>query len=329
MKTNKIVTLILTTASIFSFYTGCAPQSKSLKSFEVSAESASHIFGGKASDATFQKENGIVGLVIVSQDIFGNKFQSTCTGTLIDRKLILTAAHCIQADDFSQIIGVASVFVPDFSLITEENMEANVVYADLFFQHEDFQKDLDFENPQDKTIWNDIALIRLEKEAPEDFKTAQIINSSSKKLKKAKLTSLLLSGFGISTPIVRKEVKNSISGEIKVLEVPEKISTSGVLRQVDGIAVTSVTADQKEILLNQRSKKGACHGDSGGPAFITTADNQLIQVGLTSRGTNRLGNCNEDAIYTGLAGYSEWISTNSAALLAAVIQPATEPVVEK
>jgi secreted trypsin-like serine protease len=41
-----------------------------------------------------------------------------------------------------------------------------------------------------------------------------------------------------------------------------------------------------EVMMDQRNGKGACHGDSGGPAYATGANGQLFLFGATSRLVN-------------------------------------------
>lgn len=317
MKTQKIIQSILTLAAVFSLYTSCSPASKALSSYDsIKSEESTNanIVGGKESDLQFQQDHGIVAVIIVLENIFGQTGQSLCTGTLIDKKIILTAAHCVQDTGRTHVKSVYVAFTNNLSGLKKEN----VLKADAYLAHEDFLKDVNFDNPIDKTIWNDIALIRLETEAPSTFKFSALpLNSDIiNEIKAAKAKKLSFSGFGIATPIVNKEVKDPVTGEVQVVPVPEEKNTSGVLRAIDGIKILSITDDNKEILLKQSIKKGACHGDSGGPAYFKQKDGQLVQVGVTSRGTNHLGNCDENVIYTGVVGQLDWIKTTSAKLLA-------------
>ena len=71
----------------------------------------------------------------------------------------------------------------------------------------------------------------------------------------------------------------------------------------------SLTATGEEITLDQSQGRGACHGDSGGPAYVKDAvSGKNILVGVTSRGTNPQGLCDRQAIYTGVMGYAQWIA---------------------
>ena len=300
--------LALTASALF---TSCAPQGDSAPTSYLNSNELqnSNILGGLLADSNFQKANGIVQLKMIS-----DVGTATCTGSLIAPDLVLTAAHCIADEGLR---GIAVLFSLDDQKVTEEQ----VIYASNGTIHPDYAPT----NDKSK-VWNDIALVKLEKSAPADFKLAVLPTAETIKLlvKGSKLT---LAGYGITNAVIRKVLKDKNGkvvigkdGQPATIELPGR--GSGTLRRVSNIAVTGVTADLKEISFNQENLRGACHGDSGGPALLQLKDGTYIQVGVTSRGTNQLGNCNEGAIYSGVAGQLDWIATASAQLNEPVKQPA-------
>src|SRR5262249_22116808 len=50
--------------------------------------------------------------------------------------------------------------------------------------------------------------------------------------------------------------------------------------------------------------KDACHGDSGGPAYVVRSDGQLLLGGITSRGPDP---CGQFGIYTRVPEHMDWI----------------------
>ncbi|MBC7458781.1 MAG: trypsin-like serine protease [Bdellovibrionaceae bacterium] len=314
-KRNVLTTLTL----VFSlYYTGCAPQAQSAAATgkgETDFEQSSNIVGGQSASASFQMQNGIVALAITvrgAQPHQGGLF--LCTGTLIDTRIVLTAAHCLQAPKNMKITNIDVYFIPNIQSSLKLGSLNNSIPADKIKTNADFLKDIT--DKTDNTVaWNDIALIRLKTNAPSSFKTVNLpkIADAVKVLESDKL---ILSGFGVATAIVNKTEVNLKTGGTEVVPVPEESDTSGILRIIENISVLK-EANEKEIILDQSNSTGACHGDSGGPAFLKQKDGSLLQVGLTSRGTNFIGNCNEKAIYTNLTAHLTWIESTKNDLLKA------------
>lgn len=305
---------VLTIAAI-ALFTSCAPQSQSAKPSYLNSNEIqnSNILGGITADSEFQKAHGIVQLKMVS-----DAGTATCTGSLIARDIVLTAAHCLADEGLR---GVAVLFSLDDTNLTEEQ----VIYAADGAIHPDYMPTDD-----ESKVWNDIAIIKLEKPAPADFQLAVLptVETIKQLVTGSKLT---LAGYGITNAVIRKLLKDKNGkvvigkdGQPATIELPGR--GSGTLRSVANIEVTGLTADAKEISFDQKDLRGACHGDSGGPALLQLQDGTYIQVGVTSRGTNLLGNCNEGAIYSGVAGQIEWITSAIEALNKPTVKPVDEPV---
>jgi secreted trypsin-like serine protease len=73
---------------------------------------------------------------------------------------------------------------------------------------------------------------------------------------------------------------------------------------------------ETEISFSSTDGSGACHGDSGGPAFATIKGQKVI-VGITSRTTDKSGGCHKDSVYTNVAAYKTLIDQMAAKLQAA------------
>lgn len=277
MNTKKIKTSVLITTLLF--LAGCSKGTDS-KTPGDSELIAGNIVGGVVASDAFQKENGVVALVINAED-----GQGICTGTLISKRIVLTAAHCLDSSG-SAIKSIAVVFTQDISKATE----ATVRFGVKGRVHELFPSSIGGQG-----AWNDIALLKLNEDAPANVKFAKLPSLVAAPLKVK--TSLIQSGFG------RTEATRSPASD-----------SSGVLKQVSGIEVLKLTPDGKELFLKEDGK-GSCNGDSGGPAFARSAGGKLTQVGINSRGTDS-NSCIGVGVFTNVASHLNWIKTNSDLLMA-------------
>ncbi len=271
----------------------CAPSStnETFSNPDHNSHEQSQIINGQLATSNFQQDHGIVQIKIIGQ--FGDV--ATCTGSLIDRDIVLTAAHCLADPTTSQVVVLFG--------LTDINLDRSLMIpAVRGVIHENFNNQMD---PHTE-VWNDIALLKLNSAAPENFKLAQlppIVKASNLQIG----SQLTLAGYGITNSVIRKVVKDK-RGRQRLVELQGQ--GAGTLRVIDQINVVAITANESEITLDQTQNKGACHGDSGGPAFIKQNNGALVLVGVTSRGTESLGNCNEKSVYTGVAFHLNWIQQN-------------------
>lgn len=268
-------------ASTLALLASCAKSMDAQSSAEPETLAGNIVNGVNSTDA-FQKENGVVGLVISSDDGEG-----ICSGTLISRRIVLTAAHCLDTSS-SNIRSIAVVFTQDVKKATKQNIRFGVKGR----VHDAF-----LTSAGGPTAWNDIALLKLNEDAPADVKLARLPSLVHRNPVAVKMQ-LTQAGFG-KTEASRYAESNS----------------SGILRQVSGIEVLALVNGGKELQLKEDGK-GSCNGDSGGPAYAKAADGKLTQVGVNSRGTNP-DNCIGVGIFTNVASHLQWIQKNSAALMAA------------
>ncbi len=84
---------------------------------------------------------------------------------------------------------------------------------------------------------------------------------------------------------------------------------AGRLRSVE-VKIAKAHYSQTEVSIDQTKRKGACHGDSGGPAFIQDNNGGLQIWGITSRGINDPSNhCVGESVYTRIQPYARWINS--------------------
>lgn len=206
----------------------------------------------------------------IAQQIFSNvvvlEFRGAiCSGFLVHRKLIVTAAHCIvlttqtaeEKENFQlRILGVTSFGVREIA---------------KFENHSDLLKNLRMKpfSPSKKK-GNDLALIMLNDPAPHSFSPI-VIHSGQIRSR----THVIQAGFGYSGP-------DELGGPWSL----------DLLNTKSGIVISS---DQTEFVVSSALNQTICSGDSGGPTYFYDPKNgQLSVLGVTVRtdgDRNANGNC--------------------------------------
>jgi len=206
------------------------------------------------------------------------RFSFTCTGTIIAKDLIVTAAHCLGPYAAAKITAFFGV---------NKNQSGQTYNIIKQIQPDNYSSD-------QKLDRNDVALLRLEKEIPNGYQPAKIISDSTV-LHTDDI--LILAGYGINV----KSMPDNGTGGLGILRAVEQ----NILEPQYG---------QSEILINIQNK-GTCSGDSGGPAFLKK-DNQLFLLGAASRMTDKdivpgskpvRYECTNEIVYTNLLKQSTWL----------------------
>ncbi|MNL01503.1 Trypsin [compost metagenome] len=129
----------------------------------------------------------------------------------------------------------------------------------------------------------DIALVHFQGTVPEGFKPVKLLKDK-KALRKD--LPVVLAGYGIS---------NGVSGE-----------GAGTLRKTS-VKIADPNFSVTEVTLDQTQGTGACHGDSGGPAYVEVKG-EYVLWGVTSRGVkDEKNDCSQLAAYTSTLFYNAWI----------------------
>jgi len=211
-----------------------------------------------------------------------------CTGSLIDTDIVLTAAHCLGEDGLAQVVVVFRNSVSSTGPVVKVSDRRR--YSDFLDRAQAGDKD-----------WHDLALVKLASAAPAGYSPAKMLPKASD-LKTGGMVTL--AGYGINVPVSNP---NSTDND-----------GAGVLRRVDQTVLNNAYG-QTEFTVSLANGKGACHGDSGGPAYVTE-NGQLYLTGVASRLTekDRVANnsdvndfsCSVEMVYTNVLAQNAWITTN-------------------
>lgn len=204
-----------------------------------------------------------------------------CGGTIIDRTTFLTAAHCSQ---FPTDKLEVSIHRHDLTKKPEQERGATV-RVNRVTVHPGFNNE---------TIDNDIAVWKIE--VPSPIKISHIeLDDGSLGLREGELVKA--AGWG----------KTWVLGQPSpiLLEVSLPLSRTSTCSFLWGLIGKGIKTET-QICAGQRLGRNACHGDSGGPLFITR-DGQDYLLGVTSFGLP-CAHWRVPTIWTRVAGYRDFIT---------------------
>lgn len=240
--------------------------------------------------------------------LYDTSIGALCTASILSESILVTAAHCVSSEaNALKVAFGTNMNSKDIVVRDVVAYETSPVWA--FRQNQEFNT-------------GDIALVRFTGGLPPGYSKINLLTDASK------LTNdmdVMLAGYGASK-VAR--VQDPKSGAMT-----SDHQEAGVLRSVT-TTMKNATYSKSEFLVEASKGKSACHGDSGGPAYVTVdieeggrVRKETVLTGVTSRGVDdELDMCNVSAAYTSIPFYSAWIVSKSKQLNDLVVAPATTKV---
>ena len=207
-----------------------------------------------------------------------------CTASIIAEDLAVTAAHCVLDESGNPVdpSDMALVFSTEVSASSIQTQVLGAVFNPKFLEANNTGVDM-----------GDIALIRFSGGLPSGYGIANLLPESETLVDGE---SVELAGYGVTEMIDQ--------------------AGAGTLRKVD-VPIKDAGFGQTEVLLDQTGGQGACHGDSGGPAFIKN-DSGLFLWGITNRGNpdDAPDDCIHFSVYTKISSYKSFLDSATTTLRA-------------
>ncbi len=195
---------------------------------------------------------------------------SLCTASLIGKNTALTAAHCVQKGSYApMMIFGSNVRSADSVHLPITGIAVNPTWE---------------KNRGRGMDQGDIAVVKFQGKLPPGYHAATL-DSPKNEIKKGE--SVILAGYGVSNARTHEG--------------------SGILRKTS-VSVAAVRKGKSEMIFDQSHGRGACHGDSGGPAYLQRGQ-KMILAGVTNRSypNSASDDCAHKVVYTKVAAYRPWI----------------------
>lgn len=231
-----------------------------------------------------------------------------CGGAIINKRYILTAAHCVKT---RSTMPLHSVVLGEHT--KNQEMDCNI-YNDKFgkeierdcadpievFGIDKFIVHPDYNRPK---YSNDIALIRLNRDVVMKDHIRPICLPVTSALQRQTFDKYIVTGWGTTEEKVGSNI-------LLQANIPH-VSIADCQRKMNENRL-NIQLSEKQLCAGGVNKVDTCKGDSGGPLGFSATHNgaRFMQFGIVSLGVDSCGEKSVPGIYCRVSAYMDWILNN-------------------
>ncbi len=223
---------------------------------------------------------------LVHQLSKGSESASLCTGTLISRDIVLTAAHCVDGGlESTRAERLAVVFGNDPLCALSKKDQTNIRKAEKIILHPDWSTS--------NSGGVDLALVKLSSDAPWETRAMDVANDLPSLDDDREIFG---AGYGRTTDYEDAEGDQPYL-RIAKLRPQNRVPNQGIINN----------PASRRLIFNQKSEGSLCRGDSGGPAVVIEGGAAKV-IGVASFVWDpTVTTCKSYVVHTSVSYYREWL----------------------
>lgn len=223
-----------------------------------------------------------------------------CGGSIINNQYILTAAHCVEPQDL-QYYKLAGY---KLGVVINNGHYTDFTDSEI----KPVAKATIHENYNSESLYNDIAILRLENPITESVSNINLPTADDL-LYYQQLATVTAVGMGntayLADSATEAEIAAATPSNLLAAELT-LLSDNECSALVESLYINGSFPEEKAICATPLAGSTVCNGDSGGPLTYKDSDGNNQQIGIVSYGPSGCG-VRAPSVYTEIYAYKDWI----------------------